>query len=134
LAGDVRRNGLNDAAVLKTLGVTRARELYLSAHEEQHILRVLKACGGVRSAAARLLGIPRRTLQRKLAEIPRRKKAEIKPPAGIRKRRRKSADSTISGEHVLALRALDMTWQQIATVLRCTQLGARAAAKRAGRL
>ena len=126
----MNKNGLDEGAVVKALGVTSAQELHLSVREEQHILRVLKACGGVRSVAARLLGLPRRTLQRKLAGISPRKKAGLEPTSGIRKRRRKTKDPGIDGEHVLALRALDMSWQQIATVLRCSQLAAKAAANR----
>jgi transcriptional regulator of acetoin/glycerol metabolism len=36
--------------------------------EKEHILRTLQACGGNRTEAARLLGIGRNTLTRKLKE------------------------------------------------------------------
>lgn len=41
----------------------------LDAVERDHILRTLDACGGNISAAARKLGLHRRTLQRKLARL-----------------------------------------------------------------
>lgn len=42
----------------------------LARVEWEHIHRVLQACGGNVSKAARLLGLPRRSLQRKLAKYP----------------------------------------------------------------
>jgi DNA-binding NtrC family response regulator len=54
---------------LLRFGTTRKRDLLLGVAESQHIKRVLAACNGSRSFAAELLGIPRRTLQRKLARL-----------------------------------------------------------------
>jgi ActR/RegA family two-component response regulator len=45
-----------------------------AAAETAHLRRVLAACGGNKSEAARLLLIDRRSLQRKLARKPKRKK------------------------------------------------------------
>ena len=42
----------------------------LARTEWEHINRVLADCGGNISQAARLLGIPRKSLQRKLAKFP----------------------------------------------------------------
>jgi two-component system response regulator HydG len=44
----------------------------LEVIEERYILRVLEACGGNRTQAARTLGLDRKTLQRKLARYARR--------------------------------------------------------------
>jgi two-component system response regulator RegA len=45
------------------------RTLSLAETEWNHIQRVLADCGGNLTQAARLLGIPRRTLQRKLKKM-----------------------------------------------------------------
>lgn len=45
----------------------------LAKAEWEHIQRVLSDCGGNVTHAAKFLGIPRRTLQRKLAQLPPRK-------------------------------------------------------------
>lgn len=47
-----------------------ARPMSLARLEWEHINRVLTECGGNVSEAARLLGLHRRTLQRKLAKFP----------------------------------------------------------------
>ena len=49
-------------------GSVEAAPLTLDALERQHILRVLRECGGHRGRSAELLGINRRTLYRKLIE------------------------------------------------------------------
>jgi two-component system response regulator RegA len=62
-------------AALRTAGDTRdgSPELEtptLARVEWEHIHRVLTDCGGNISQAARLLGLHRRSLQRKLAKFP----------------------------------------------------------------
>ncbi|MBL8840106.1 MAG: sigma-54-dependent Fis family transcriptional regulator, partial [Planctomycetes bacterium] len=51
-----------------TAGGVDAAPLTLDALERQHILRVLRECGGHRGRSAEQLGINRRTLYRKLIE------------------------------------------------------------------
>lgn len=69
-AMDVRTKPASTAEVIDALAAlgepptTRLGDL-----ERQHTLRVLDACGGNVSAAARELGLHRRTLQRKLARF-----------------------------------------------------------------
>ena len=52
--------------------------LTLAEIERRHILHVLEACAGNQTTAARLLGLARRTLHRKLAEY---RAADPQPPA-----------------------------------------------------
>jgi ActR/RegA family two-component response regulator len=66
---------------LLRLGATSPAELRLSRVVTRYIRSVVDACDGNRSVAARLMGIPRRTLQRKLA------KALAEKKAGKRRRR-----------------------------------------------
>jgi two-component system response regulator HydG len=48
----------------------RARLRSLAEVEQEHILRVLDACGGSQTEAARVLGVGRNTLWRKLRQLP----------------------------------------------------------------
>jgi two-component system response regulator RegA len=92
IALEVLRAGASDyvstAADLDEIAavVSRARRRATAAHhlhhdmapslarvEWEHMLRVLSDCGGNVSKAARLLGLPRRSLQRKLAKNPPRR-------------------------------------------------------------
>src|SRR5581483_3015150 len=54
---------------LARLGVGHVEDATLLHAEVTHILRVLAACDGNRSLAATVLGIERRSLQRKLRDI-----------------------------------------------------------------
>ena len=64
-----RRGSAEIKEALERLGTARRRELLLDVVEAKHIRRVLAACNGSRTLAAALLGVPRRTLQRKLARL-----------------------------------------------------------------
>jgi hypothetical protein len=126
---------------LQSLGVARRHELTLRAAEEAHIVRVLRACDGRRTAAARLLGVPRRTLQRKLRTMPPSKLVGLAPKMGsgrrVAKKKKKPGTQRhgpaprISGAQVLRLRASGVTWAKIAEELQCSAAGALLAAKRA---
>ena len=126
---------------LQALGVARRQELTLRSAEEAHIVRVLRACDGRRTAAARLLGVPRRTLQRKLRTMPASKLVGLAPKIGSAKpvaRKKKTAGESrhgpaprISGALVLRMRASGVTWSKIADELQCSAAGALLAAKRA---
>jgi len=50
----------------KDLPSPEAQVLTLEEIERRHVLRVLAACGGNRSDAAKVLGVDRKTLYRKL--------------------------------------------------------------------
>jgi two-component system response regulator RegA len=70
LAAFDRREG---AATVSPLSVTSLETMSLDRVEWEHINRVLVDCSGNVSEAARLLGLHRRTLQRKLAKFPSRR-------------------------------------------------------------
>jgi DNA-binding NtrC family response regulator len=57
-------HGVPESGVHDRIG----RELTLAELEREHILGVLERAGGNRSRAADVLGIPRRTLYRRLEE------------------------------------------------------------------
>ena len=61
-------------------GTERDELLPLREVERRHIVRVLAACGGHHSEAARVLEISRTTLWRKLVEVP--PTLEVAPPGG----------------------------------------------------
>jgi DNA-binding protein Fis len=84
-----------------------------------HIDRVLELCGGSTGRAAKLLGVDRRTLQRRMASA-----------RGARKPgRRKSIDVAAA----LRLRDRGQTWGAIARRLRCSEKGLLQAVRRARR-
>ena len=64
------RGNRSDAAALDTAAL---QPMTLDRVEWEHISRVLLECGGNVSEAARLLGLHRRSLQRKLAKYPSRR-------------------------------------------------------------
>ena len=53
---------------LKALSKEMGLSLSLEEMERQHILQLLEECGGNRSRVARILGISRRTVHRKLRQ------------------------------------------------------------------
>jgi transcriptional regulator with PAS, ATPase and Fis domain len=65
----MREDRVDANTALLRLGATRKQEVRLRDAEALHIRRVLKACDGSRTLAAELLGIPRRTLQRKMTRL-----------------------------------------------------------------
>ena len=124
-AGDLK-------TVLRELGVARPEELHLKGLEQQHILRVLRACKGCRTLAAEALGIPRRTLQRKLLSVERSKLHGLLPKGGASARFGvRGPVRRIDAARVLALREHRLTWSEIGSLLGCSIFGARLAAQRA---
>ncbi len=71
---NVRLAAMNIAVA--SLGISNVTEARLDKVEVKHIRKVLDAADGNISLAARLLGLPRRTLQRKLKRL---KPAKRKP-------------------------------------------------------
>lgn len=70
-AADFLQKPISGAQLIEALGRAQLRQLgpspTLARAEQQHISRALLECGGNISAAARRLGIHRRSLQRKLS-------------------------------------------------------------------
>jgi len=62
---DVRVDGELIQSIIGTVAPSRPEALDLQTVEQRHIQRVLAMCKGNKSAAARILGLDRRTLQRK---------------------------------------------------------------------
>ena len=73
-AADFLQKPISGSQLVEALGRAQQRQIGLAATlaraEFEHITRVLDECGGNISAAARRLGIHRRSLQRKLQKIP----------------------------------------------------------------
>ena len=58
------------SATLETASLTQIDELGKSPDaERERIVQALDACGGNQSRAAKLLGVPRRTLVRRIAQL-----------------------------------------------------------------
>jgi hypothetical protein len=128
-----KREAVGDLkTVLRELGVLRAEELHLKRLEQSHILRVLRACKGCRTLAAAALGIPRRTLQRKLLGVDRARLQGLLPQGGASARfGSRGAMRRIDAARVLSLRERGLTWSAIGDTLGCSIFGARLAAQRA---
>src|SRR5258708_5331690 len=111
---------------LLRLGVRTPLDAHLQTVEEAHLLRVLAVCDGNRSLAADVLGLERRTLQRRLKGIERARLQAIEAPP-VRKpspaartesaasaeapvRARRGPTPRIDGALVLTLRARGLHW------------------------
>jgi len=68
-AAEVRTEDLPEELVRARAPTRSAALVTLAEAERQHIVQVLEACGGSQAEAARLLGIGRNTLWRKLRQI-----------------------------------------------------------------
>lgn len=93
-----------------------------------HIERVVRACGGRKPLAARILGVHVRTLQRRIHV------SSGRPTESIRQNGNRGigVKSQVDGARVLELRAENKSWKTIAARLHCTPQDAKQAAKRAG--
>jgi hypothetical protein len=102
---------------------------------EEHQRRVFEACGGNQSLASDILGVHRRTFQRRMSgasktfQQPRKKggKAPVRRPRS----RPVGKYNRIDPVRVAQLRAANVSWPEIADELGCSETGAWRAYKRA---
>jgi hypothetical protein len=129
LAADAR-------AILRLSPKEQARALQQRQILQQHQRRVFEACGGNQSLTSDILGVHRRTFQRRMsgagkAFAPPRGRAALSPPIKRTRTQRQRKYSRIDGARVVRLRAAHVSWPEIAQTLGCSETGAWRAFKRA---
>jgi predicted DNA-binding protein (UPF0251 family) len=103
---------------------------------QAHQRRVFEACGGNQSLASDILGVHRRTFQRRMRgasktfQQPLGRRA-LSPPIKRTRTKRQRKYSRIDGARVVRLRAAKVSWPEIAHALGCSETGAWRAYKRA---
>jgi predicted DNA-binding protein (UPF0251 family) len=102
---------------------------------EEHQQRVFEACGGNQSLAADILGVHRRTFQRRMSGASRTfqqpRKKGLKPLIRRPRSKRAGKYNRIDAARVAQLRAEHVSWPEIADELGCSETGAWRAFKRA---
>lgn len=129
LAADAR-------AILRMPPKEQARALQQRQILEAHQRRVFEACGGNQSLASDILGVHRRTFQRRMTGASKtfqqpRGRAKLSPPIKRTRTKRQRKYSRIDGARVVRLRAANVPWPEIAHTLGCSETGAWRAYKRA---
>jgi hypothetical protein len=134
---DIAMRLASDARAIVRLPTRKqARALQQRQILVQHQWRVLEACGGNQSLASDILGVHRRTFQRRMSgatkSFQQGKGGQGRGPAIRRPRvKRQRKYNRIDGAKVAQLRAANVPWPEIADELGCSETGAWRAYKRA---
>jgi hypothetical protein len=124
-------------AILRMPAKEQARALQQRSLLQVHQRRVFEACGGNQSLASDILGVHRRTFQRRMTGASKtfhqpRGKVALSAPIKRTRTRSERKYSRIDGARVVRLRAANVSWPEIAHALGCSETGAWRAFKRAG--
>jgi hypothetical protein len=133
---DVATRLATDArAILRLSPKEQARALQQRHLMQQHQRRVFEACGGNQSLTSDILGVHRRTFQRRMSGAGKAfqaaRGAGLSPPIKRTRTRRQRKYSRIDGARVVRMRAQRVSWPEIAETLGCSETGAWRAYKRA---